>query len=320
MKRRMKSQMKRWMAALVLSLLAVSSAQAGQALTPKKAAKKPAPNPQIQALTAPATQPRPPYEAYAVVDYASGQILEGQNMQLRWPQASLTKIMLALLVEEKIANGELHPTDTVVVSKRAEGMGGTQVFLKAGEIFTLDELIKAALVESANDAAYAVAEHVAGTADGFVTLMNRKARALGMTDTEFHCVHGLPPSNGGPDNLTTCNDMILLARAALRHSRILNWTSIGQTTFRNGTLVLTNKNRLVGRLPGVDGLKTGYTRRAGFNIVATGKNGDKRLIVVVLGSPESRVRDAFAMEKFKEHLRLQPAEHREAVEATASGG
>jgi D-alanyl-D-alanine carboxypeptidase (penicillin-binding protein 5/6) len=114
--------------------------------------------------------------------------------------------------------------------------------------------------------------------------------------------------------------MIRLARAVLQHPRILDWTSIQQTTFRNGTLVMTNKNRLVGRLLGVDGLKTGFTRRAGFNIVVTGKTGDRRLIIVVLGSPEARVRDEFAMEKFREHLRVQPEEHVEPVEATAAGG
>jgi D-alanyl-D-alanine carboxypeptidase (penicillin-binding protein 5/6) len=316
----MKRHMKRWMVALVLSLLAASSIEAGQVLTPKKSAKKPNPKPEIQTPAVPAVQPRTIYEAYAVADYGSGQILEGQNMHLRWPQASLTKLMLALVVEEKIADGTLRPTDAVVVSKRAEGMGGTQVFLKAGEIFTVDELMTAALVESANDAAYAVAEHVAGSAEGFVALMNKKARTLEMTDTEFHCVHGLPPSNGGSDNLTTCGDMLRLARAVLQHPRILNWTSIHQTTFRNGTLVLTNKNRLVGRLPAVDGLKTGFTRRAGFNIVATGKSGDRRLIVVVLGSSEARVRDEFAMEKFREYLLIQSEAPVEAAEATASGG
>ncbi len=241
-------------------------------------------------------------------------------MHLRWPQASLTKLMLAAVVVDKIERGELRLGDSITATKNAQGMGGTQVFLKAGETFTLDELMTAAMVESANDAAYAIAEHVAGSADGFVALMNRKARALGMTDSEFHCVHGLPPSAGGSENLTSCNDMIRLAREALQHPQILNWTSIEQTTFRNGTLVITNKNKLVGRVPGVDGLKTGYTRRAGFNIVATGANGGRRLIVVVLGSPESRIRDAFAAEKFHEHMQVQPAAHGHAVERTASGG
>jgi D-alanyl-D-alanine carboxypeptidase (penicillin-binding protein 5/6) len=167
--------------------------------------------------------------------------------------------MLALVVMEKLERGELRLDERVTASKKAEGMGGSQVFLKAGETFTLNELMQAALVESANDAAYAVAEHAAGSSDEFVKQMNRKAQALGMLNTEFHCVHGLPPSPGGADNLTTCNDMIRLARAALAHPQIIEWTSIEQTTFRNGTLLIHNKNKLVGRLPGVDGLKTGYT-------------------------------------------------------------
>jgi len=180
--------------------------------------------------------------------------------------------------------------------------------------------MKAALIESANDAAYAVAEYAAGSSDKFVKLMNAKARTLGMLDTEFHCVHGLPPAKGGADNISTCSDMIRLAREALQHPQILEWTSIEQTTFRSGTLVISNKNKLVGRVPGVDGLKTGYTRRAGFNIVATAKTGDRRLIVVVLGSPESRIRNGFATDKFREYLQVQPAEPIEPVETTASGG
>ena len=143
--------------------------------------------------------------------------------------------------------------------------------------------------------------------------------------------------------MTTCSDMILLAREVLRRPQIMEWTSIERTTFRNGMLVITNTNKLVGHLPGVDGLKTGYTRKAGFNIVATGKDADRRLIVVVLGSPASRIRDAFATAKFIEHLmarpaaqgtvapdelwpdsptggEVQPAEQGDPVELTASGG
>ena len=309
--------MKRWMLAAVLVLFACHSAVGGQ--TPPK--KKPTPSSKPRSVAAqPHAEPKPTFEAYAVADAADGSVLEGQNMHLRWPQASLTKLMLAAVVIDKIERRELQLSERITVSKNAQGMGGTQVFLKAGETFTLDELMTAAMVESANDAAYAIAEHVAGSADGFVALMNRKARALGMTDSEFHCVHGLPPSSGGSENLTTCNDMIRLARAALQHPQILNWTSIEQTTFRSGTLPITNKNRLVGRVPGVDGLKTGYTRRAGFNIVATGTNGDRRLIVVVLGSPESRVRDAFAAEKFGEYMGVQPSAQGTAADRTASGG
>ena len=302
-------------------LFSIASAHAGPAPAPKKIAKATAAKPKVAApLPAASTQPKRPFEAYAVADAADGKILEGVNVSLRWPQASLTKLMLAVVVMDRIERGVLHLGDRVTISRKAEGMGGSQVFLRAGETFALDELMRAALVESANDAAFAVAEHTAGGSDDFVRLMNTKAQALGMTDTEFHCVHGLPPAKGGTDNFTTCNDMIRLAREALRHPQILEWTSIAQTTFRSGTLPISNKNKLVGRVPGVDGLKTGYTRRAGFNIVATAKTGDRRLIVVVLGSPESRIRNGFAADKFREHLLVQPTEPEEPVETTASGG
>ncbi|MCU0603320.1 MAG: D-alanyl-D-alanine carboxypeptidase [Desulfobacterales bacterium] len=306
---------------VLLALFSISSAFAGQAPATKKIAKATAAKPKAAAPPpAASTQPKLPFEAYAVADAADGKILEGLNVNLRWPQASLTKLMLAVVVMDQIERGALHLSDRVTVSRKAEGMGGSQVFLKAGETFSLDELMRAALVESANDAAFAVAEHTAGSSDEFVKRMNAKARALGMPDTEFHCVHGLPPAKGGVDNITTCNDMIRLAREALQHPQILEWTSIEHATFRGGTLSISNKNKLVGRVPGVDGLKTGYTRRAGFNIVATAKTGDRRLIVVVLGSPESRVRNGFAADKFREHLLVQPTEPEEPVETTASGG
>jgi serine-type D-Ala-D-Ala carboxypeptidase (penicillin-binding protein 5/6) len=311
--------MKRVIVVLLLALFACHSAFAGQTSTGKKLAKTPSSK---SALVRPvqATEPKAPFEAYAVADAADGKLLEGLNVNHRWPQASLTKLMLALVVMDQLERGELRLDARVTVSKKAEGMGGSQVFLKAGETFALNELMQAALVESANDAAYAVAEHAAGSSDEFVRWMNRKAQALGMLDTEFHCVHGLPPAQGGADNLTTCSDMIRLARAALAHPQIIEWTSIEQTTFRNGTLFINNKNKLVGRLPGVDGLKTGFTRRAGFNIVATGKNGSQRLIVVVLGSPESRIRDGFVMEKFREHLLVQPAAPADPVGRIETGG
>jgi D-alanyl-D-alanine carboxypeptidase (penicillin-binding protein 5/6) len=307
------------MLAVLLTLFACHTALGGQTAAGKKLAKA---HPPRSAPAAPVhvAEPKAPFEAYAVADAADGKILEGLNVNGRWPQASLTKLMLAVVVMDMIERGDLHLDERVTVSRKAEAMGGSQVFLKAGETFTLDELMRAALVESANDAAYAVAEYAAGSSDEFVKRMKAKAQALGMLDTEFHSVHGLPPPKGGADNISTCSDMIRLAREALQHPQILEWTSIEQTTFRSGTLPISNKNKLVGRVPGVDGLKTGYTRKAGFNIVATAKTGDRHLIVVVLGSPESRIRNAFATEKFREHLRVQPAEPIEPVETTESGG
>jgi D-alanyl-D-alanine carboxypeptidase (penicillin-binding protein 5/6) len=306
--------MKRSVLAVLLALVAVHSAFGGQTSPQKKTSRPSKSNLRAAASAAAVPNPsRPLYEAYAVAEAADGKVLEGQNLHLRWPQASLTKLMLAVVVTDKLGQGELSLDDRVTVSKKAEGIGGSQVFLKAGEVFTLDELMQAALVESANDAAYAVAEHAAGSSDEFVQLMNQKAQALGMADTVFHCVHGLPPSRGGGENVSTCSDMILLAREVLQRPQIMQWTSIEHTTFRNGMLMITNTNKLVGRLPGVDGLKTGYTRKAGFNIVATGKDGDRRLIVVVLGSPESRIRDAFATAKFIEHLLARPAAQADTI-------
>jgi serine-type D-Ala-D-Ala carboxypeptidase (penicillin-binding protein 5/6) len=289
--------------AVVLALSLVFAAQSAYPAQVARANRKPAPPPEISSHAA---APRPVCEAYAVADAADGRVLEGRNLQLRWPMASVTKLMLAMVVAEKIEAGQLGLHEPVRVSRAAQGMGGTQVFLKAGETFTLNELMIAAMVESANDASYAVAEHVGGSVDQFVRLMNRKAAALGMHDTEFHGPHGLPPRRGGSDNLSTCLDLIRLARAALKHPQLLEWTSTERSTFRNGTMPISNHNRLLGVVPGVDGLKTGFTRRAGYNIVATGAGGERRLIVVVLGSRESRVRNAFAAEKFREYLHLMP--------------
>jgi D-alanyl-D-alanine carboxypeptidase (penicillin-binding protein 5/6) len=294
--------MKRSAAALAVVIL-LFAAHTTHAAQVARATKKSAPPPTIASHVA---APRPACEAYAVADAADGRVLEGRNLQLRWPMASVTKLMLAMVVAEKIEAGQLGLHEPVRVSRGAQGMGGTQVYLKAGETFTLNELMTAAMVESANDASYAVAEHVGGSVDQFVRMMNRKAAALGMRDTEFHGPHGLPPRRGGSDNLSTCLDLIRLARAALRYPQIMEWTSTERSTFRNGTMPISNHNRLLGVVPGVDGLKTGFTRRAGYNIVATGASGDRRLIVVVLGSPESRVRNAFATEKFREHLHLVP--------------
>ncbi len=281
--------MKKILAATLLIFLAVG-AFASQKVSSRKAGPVPAPK-------AP-----PVCEAYTVFDVARGEVLESLNPGLKWPPASVTKLMLASVVMEKVRKKELRLSDPVTVSKAAAGMGGTQVYLKEKEVFSIEELMQAALIASANAAAYAIAEHVAGSTEAFVALMNSKAAALAMHDSEFHSVHGLPPSRDARSNITTCNDLVKLAKDLLRYPKILEWTSTRSATFRNGTFDLHNKNKLVGKIDGVDGLKTGYYYKARFNIVATGKNKDKRIIVVVLGSPQARLRDRFAAEKFAEHL------------------
>jgi D-alanyl-D-alanine carboxypeptidase (penicillin-binding protein 5/6) len=242
-------------------------------------------------------------QAYLVLDATSGKILEEANARLKWPPASLTKLMLTYIVMEKIYRAELKLSDPVTVSRKAAAIGGSQVYLKEGEVFSLEDLMRATLIESANDAAYAVGEHVAGSKEEFIHLMNAKARSLHMQDTEFHSIHGLPPSKGQLEDVTTCRDLAILAEALLKYPIVLQWTSVRRSRFRNGTFIMTSGNRLLSKMPEIDGLKTGYYRRAGHNIVATAKKGNLRLVVIVLGSPTAGARDAFVKEKINQYFR-----------------
>ncbi len=287
---------KKWITIVGLTLLLLTNVAYGKA-APKKnvhAAPKGAHQAKGQAEKA------EPYKAYIVVEAGSGKVLEGENANARRPPASVAKLMVADIVLEKLAKGELKLTDKITASKEASKIGGSQVYLKENEEFTLEELMKATLVASGNDAAYAIAEHVAGSKDEFIRLMNEKAKALGMVDTEFHSVHGLPPSKGQQEDLTTCSDLAILARDLLKYPKILEWTSLKTEGFRDGKFVMNNHNKLLISMPGVvDGLKTGFYRETGFNVVATGKKNDLRFVVVVMGSPTAKIRDAFAAEKFK---------------------
>jgi D-alanyl-D-alanine carboxypeptidase (penicillin-binding protein 5/6) len=243
------------------------------------------------------------FQAYLVLDAMSGKILEEANARLKWPPASLTKLMLTDIVMEKVYRAELKLSDRVTVSRKAAAIGGSQVYLKEGEVFSLEELMRAVLIESANDAAYAIGEFVAGSKEEFIHLMNAKAGSLHMQDTEFHSIHGLPPASGQPEDFTTCRDLAILAQALLKYPLLLEWTSVRRTRFRNGSFIMTNANHLLSKMPEIDGLKTGYYRRAGYNIVATAKKGQTRLVVIVLGSPTAGIRDAFVKEKINQYFR-----------------
>ena len=244
-----------------------------------------------------------PYQAYLVLNATSGKILEEKNARLKWPPASLTKLMLTYIVMEKLNRAELKLSDPVTVSRNAAAIGGSQVYLKQGEVFSLEELMRATLIESANDAAYAIGEFVGGSKENFIRLMNEKARSLHMEDTEFHSLHGLPPSKGQLEDVTSCRDLAILARKLLKYPVLLQWTSVRRSRFRNGTFIMTSGNRLLSKMPEMDGLKTGYYRRAGHNIVATAKKEDLRLVVIVLGCPTAGTRYAFVREKINQYFR-----------------
>lgn len=292
--------MRKWIPLLVLLLFAVSLAHGRTA--PQKRARTQSPAPQPQAKE---TQDQEePYKACVVMEASTGKVLEGANPHLRWPPASITKLMLSLLVMEKLSANEIKLTDTITASRDAMKMGGSQVFLGEGETFTLEELMKAMLIASANDAAYAIAEFIAGSKDQCVDLMNKKAKALNLTDTEFRSVHGLPPSKGEEEDLTSAEDLATLARHLVKYPKLLEWTSAKSEPFRDERLIMLNHNKLLGRMSSVDGLKTGYYRKSGYNIVVTAKKGDFRLIVVVMGSPAAKVRDDVVEEKVKKYLPL----------------
>lgn len=248
------------------------------------------------------SEKEPPCQAYVVVEASTGKMLEGQNTDVPWPPASVAKLMLTAVVMEKLKRGDIHLNDKIVVSRGASKMGGSQVFLKEGETFTLEELMKALLVASGNDAAYAIAEYIAGSPEACVALMNEKAKTLGMVNSQFHSVHGLPPSEGNPEDLTSCADLASLARVLIGYPKVLEWTSIKTEGFRNGTLIMNNHNKLLFRMSDVDGLKTGFYRKAGFNVVASAKRGDLRLIVVAMGSPKAKTRDVLVEEKLKKYF------------------
>lgn len=220
-------------------------------------------------------------------DADSGSVLYAQNPSIEWPPASMAKMMLLLVAADQIREGRFGPNDPVRVSERAATTGGSRLGLRVGEVYPLGELMKAALVRSANDAAVAVAEKVAGSVEACVRMMNEKAHALGMNSTYYGTVDGLPPRPGQDVDHTTALDLAALARTIIHDTSLLQWSSQEQVPFDGGPRMLRNTNHLVGHLEGCDGLKTGFTREAGFNLTATAKRGDMRLVSVVLGAPSN---------------------------------
>ena len=230
-----------------------------------------------------------------LIEAETGTILFEKNSQERRPPASIAKMMLELVVMREIEAGRLSLADSIRVSGHASQLGGSQVYLKQGEVFTLEQMLEAIAIGSANDACVAVAEHIAGTTRGFVELMNREAEFLMLASTEYKNVHGL---DDVPDeiNMTTAFDISQIARQLVKFPDVLRMASTAQSTFRDGAFILRNTNELVGRFPGLDGLKTGFTSKAGFCLCATARRDDLRLISVVLGCDTNKGRFATSRE------------------------
>ena len=251
-----------------------------------------------------------PYKGAIVIDAASGQVLFEDHADEVGPPASVTKLMTFLIVQDHIRAGALTLQTPVTVTREDSRIGGTQVWLKQGEVFPVEELLYALMIQSANDAANALAHAAAGSREAFVEEMNAKARELGMTHTTFHSPHGLPPARGQLPDLTSPRDLAILSRYLLLHTDILRYTSVRTRPFgagvRSQPVVMNNHNHLLRRINGCDGLKTGFTNGAGFCLAATAQRGNHRIIVVVMGSAQAKVRDLKVAELIEKGFTLVP--------------
>lgn len=236
------------------------------------------------ALPAPPAGATPACRSELVVEGDTLRPLHHRAAHISRPTASTIKMLTALVAMDAIAAGELGWDTVYTVSHEAALVGGSQVYLEEGETFTLRELMEATLVESANDAAFAVAEAVAGSEPAFLERMRAKARFLDLEDWEIHSVNGLPSEKGSSwDDRMTAYDLARLGAEVMRHPELRAWVATDESTFRDGTFQLFSFNYLLRRYEPAEGIKTGYHRRAKFNLVGAARRDDLRLIAVVLG-------------------------------------
>lgn len=225
-----------------------------------------------------------------LMDADTGTIIYEKNSHDKLPPASITKIMTMLLIMDAMEDGRLKLTDKVRTSDRAASMGGSQIFLEAGEEMTVGDLLKGIAMASGNDASVAVAEHIGGSEEAFVKMMNDKAAELGMKDTHFVNSNGLPV----PNHYSSAHDIAIMSRELLKYDEITKYTGAYQDYLRKDTpkpFWLVNTNKLVRFYTGADGLKTGYTSEAKFCLSATAKRDGLRVVAVVLGTPDTKTRN-----------------------------
>jgi D-alanyl-D-alanine carboxypeptidase (penicillin-binding protein 5/6) len=278
-------------------VLAVGGTALAETKTTKKAVAKPKTSSSGRASLPNRTAD--PYLGAIVVDAATGQVLVEQNADAAGFPASVIKLMDMMVLLDQISAGQISLSNSVTVTAESSKIGGSQVYLKEGEVFTLEDLMYALMIQSANDSAMAMALSVAGSSAGFVELMNKKAGELGMANTAFHSVHGLPPAAGQAGDTSTARDLAKLACALIaQHPEIIKYTSTQVRNFRADTkpFEMRSHNHLLHDFPGCDGLKTGYITAGGFSIVATAQKNGRCVIAVVLGSKDRKVRDAKAVE------------------------
>ena len=234
-----------------------------------------------------------PAKAAILMDAATGTVLYEQNAHSPLPPASVTKVMTMLLIMEAIDDGRIGWEDTVTASATAAAKGGSQIYLKEGETMSVSTMLKSVAVSSANDAACALAEHIAGSETAFVDRMNQRAQELGMHETYFVNCTGLDDDQTAENHRTSAYDIALMSRELLtKHPDIKKFTTIWMDTIRDGSFGLANTNKLVRFYQGATGLKTGYTSQAGFCLSASAQRDGMELIAVVLGCDTSAERFA----------------------------
>lgn len=224
--------------------------------------------------------------AWVLMNYQTGEIIADENQDVRRAPASLTKIMTAYIVASELKEGILKPDEEITISAKAAATGGSKMFLKAGERVSIENLLQGLIVQSGNDAAVALAEYIGGSEENFVDIMNQTAQALGMSNTQFADANGLP----GGEQYTTALDMAVLARAF-----IFNFPDVykiySQRSFTWNGITQSNRNGLLNTFEGADGMKTGFTNEAGYNLIASANRDGERYISVVLGAPSANIRE-----------------------------
>ena len=228
-----------------------------------------------------------------LMDVATGTILFEQNSHAPLAPASVTKVMTMLLIMEAIDSGKIGWGDAVITSEAAAAKGGSQVYLKVGESMTVEDMVKSIAVSSANDCACAMAEHLCGSEAAFVEAMNNRAIELGMNDTNFVNCTGLDDAEDAESHKTSAHDIALMSRELLKnHPDITKFTTIWMDTIRGGEFGLSNTNKMVRFYNGCTGLKTGFTRGAGYCLSASAEREGLQLIAVVMGCETSQKRFA----------------------------
>jgi D-alanyl-D-alanine carboxypeptidase (penicillin-binding protein 5/6) len=231
------------------------------------------------------------YTAAYVIEPATHRVLFEENAHTPYPTASMAKMMTALITMEEIRDGRLKLDTPVTISARSSKMGGSQIFAKQGQVFPVQTLLAALMIQSANDAAEALAEKIAGSAENFADIMNQRAKSLGLNETTFYDPHGLPNPNPKANDVMSAHDLAILGAELMKYPLMRQYAATPHMDFANGTFTsgLTNPNHLI--QPGkqdyydaANGIKTGYSAPAGYCVTASAKRGDMELVAVVMGA------------------------------------